>query len=105
MTAVAFDTHRAIKRLEAAGASPELAEAVLQVQQEGIAAAIDGADLATKQDIREARQEIRDVRQEIKDLGLRFGGDLKLVRWMVGLSFALSVGILSILARLFFALP
>ena len=36
---------------------------------------------------------------------LRINGELKLVRWMVGLSLALSTGTIALLAKLFFALP
>jgi hypothetical protein len=36
---------------------------------------------------------------------LRISGEMKLIRWMVGLSLALSMGIIALLAKLFFALP
>ena len=35
----------------------------------------------------------------------RVDGELKLLRWMVGLSIALSTGTIALLAKLFFILP
>jgi hypothetical protein len=55
-------------------------------------------ELSTKHDISDVRSEMREMRTEIN-------GEMKLIRWMVGLSLALSSGILALLAKLFFALP
>ena len=61
-----------------------------EAQQEVFAEALD-TQLSTKADI---------VRLEAK-----FDYELRLLKWMVGLSLAASAAILSVLARLFFALP
>ena len=53
---IPFDTHAAVKTLTAAGASEQLAVAVVGVAQE--AAAEHGRELATRTDIAELRAEI-----------------------------------------------
>ena len=58
--------------------------------------------LVTKHDLTEVKSELK------SDIGIRFeriDGELKLLRWMVGLSIALSTGTIALLAKLFFILP
>lgn len=86
MATITFDTLKFSKRLEEAGAAPELAEAIAEAQKESLSEVLE-TQLATKIDIEHVKYEI------------------KLTRWMVGLSLALSLGIISLLVRLFFALP
>ena len=71
MPAIAFDTLKFVKRLRSAGFDGEKAEAL--------------SDLATKQDI--------------KELELRLTGEIKLLKWMMGLLLA---GVLSLLIKAFF---
>lgn len=61
MTALAFDTHRAVKALCEAGAAEPLAEAVVATVGNAIA-----GDVATKADISEVQTEIARVRAELK---------------------------------------
>lgn len=64
---VMFDTFKAVKELSKHGFSQEQSEAITEVLK-----GVHGeANLATKQDL--------------KELGLKLSGDIKIVRWMVGL--------------------
>lgn len=87
MSSIAFDTLKFAKTLEEAGFEQKQAEAVSRAFKD----ASGEAELTTTADI--------------ERLQLKIDADFKLVKWMIGLSLALSAGILSILARLFFALP
>ena len=58
----------------------------------------DTNELVTKADLRESELHL-DSRFE------RIDGELKLLRWMVGMSIALSTGTIALLAKLFFILP
>ena len=68
LATVPFDTHAAVKTLTAAGASEEVAVAVVDVAQE--AAAEHGRNLATRADIAglrtELRAEIAELRTELR---------------------------------------
>ena len=86
MSTITFDTLKFTKTLQKAGFPAEQAEAIAQAQSEALSEATT-TSLATRRDIEELRYEVR------------------MTKWMVGLSLALSVGILSILTKLFFALP
>lgn len=86
MSSITFDTLKFTKTLQKAGIPPEQAEAIAQAQSEALSEATT-TSLATRRDIEELRYEVR------------------MTKWMVGLSLALSAGILSILTKLFFALP
>lgn len=70
MTTITFDTHKIIKRLEAAGASPALAEAMVDVHREVIAETVD-ASLATKSDVQTIRADIESLRRDMKETELR----------------------------------
>lgn len=93
MTAVTFDTFRFVDRLEKAGASRELAAALVEVQRESLAEAVD-VQIATKSDIHDVKSDIQRIDYEIR-----------LLKWMIGLSLALSTGMLTMLARVLVALP
>ena len=89
MSTITFDTLKFSQRLEKAGATREYAIA----EAEALAEVFDAGtqEIATKGDLRE--------------MELRLNTDMKLMRWMIGLSLALSTGILAWLAKLFIALP
>jgi hypothetical protein len=94
MTAITFDTHKFIRKLKIAGFDEAQAEAVADAFSD----AQGESDLTTKRDIGDLRRDI-DVRFE------RFDGDLRLLRWMAGMSIALSTGTIALLTKLLFLLP
>ena len=57
MAAITFDTHKFVKKLEAAGISEQQAEAISAAVQD----AQESAELATKTDIRELKAEMREL--------------------------------------------
>lgn len=87
MSAITFDTHKFIRKLEEAGFDPRQAEAVADACRE----AQGDAELATKRDIErlEAKLETRFERQE---------GELRLNRWRLGLMLA---GVVSLILKAF----
>lgn len=93
MSTTTFDTLKFAERLEKAGATRELAAAIAEAQKESLSEALD-TQLATKSDIVHLDRRMDGIDAEIK-----------LLKWMVGLSVALSTGILALLARLIFTLP
>ena len=96
MTTITFDMLEMVDKLKVAGFDQKQSEAVIRV----IVSAQDG--LVTKHDLTEVKSELK------SDMGIRFeriDGELKLLRWMVGLSIALSTGTIALLAKLFFILP
>ncbi|MFA7239381.1 MAG: hypothetical protein WC091_04655 [Sulfuricellaceae bacterium] len=104
MSAITFDTLKFAERLEKAGATHELATAMIEVQKESLAEAMD-AQLATKSDIRDVRSDVLKLETSVKGDIQRLDYEIRLLKWMVGLSVALSTGILALLARLIFTLP
>jgi hypothetical protein len=86
MTTVTFDTLKFAEKLEKAGASRELASAMAEAQKESLSEVLDNT-LATKADIARIDYEIR------------------LLKWMVGLSLALSTGMVAMLMRIMIVLP
>jgi hypothetical protein len=123
MPVAAFDTLQYVKRLRQAGIPEDRAEAQTAALAEALASGIQ--NLATKQDIQEVRHEIRQeltqlrqetkheieqLRQEMKtdiqaldakftEREARVRGELLLIRWMLGATFA---GVVSLIIRLFF---
>lgn len=93
MSTITFDTLKFAERLEKAGASHELAIAMIEVQKESLAEVMD-AQLATKSDIRDVKGDIQ-----------RLDYEIRLLKWMVGLSLALSTGMIALLTRIAFTLP
>lgn len=83
MSMITFDTLKFVKRLEAAGASSQLAEALAEAQQEVFAEALDRS-LATKPDI--VRLENR-----IEHLEMKSESKFSLLPWMIAVLIALAV--------------
>ena len=79
---------------------PAYLENMLKAEAEALAdvLASNAQDLSTKTDIALMHSEMREMRTEIN-------GELKLLRWMVGMSIALSTGTIALLAKLVFILP
>jgi hypothetical protein len=88
MTAITFDTHKFIRKLEEAGFDPKQAEAVADAFKE----AQGEAEIATKRDIERVEVKL-DTRFE------RIDGELRLNRWMLGLMLA---GVVSLILKAFF---
>jgi hypothetical protein len=87
MTAIVFDTLKYAGRLEGAVIPREQAKA----EAEALADVLGMGEVLTRKDL---QIELAPIRSE-----------LILIKWMVGLSLALSTGILALLARIAFALP
>lgn len=92
-TAITFDTFKYINRLKEAGVSEKQAIA----EAEALSEAIGSTDVVTKKDL---QIESANIRAEVAAVK----AEINLLKWMVGLSLALSVGIISMLSKLF-ALP
>ncbi len=90
MSAVTFDTLKFVKTLENAGFNAQQAEALAQAQQNAITESAEMV-LATKDDAIAIRADVAKVDAEIK-----------LLKWMIGATFA---GIMAILMRLFISVP
>ncbi len=88
MSAITFDTHKFVRKLEEAGFDPRQAEAVADAFRE----AQGEAELATKRDIERLEAKL-DTRFERQD------GELRLNRWMLGLMVA---GVVSLILKAFF---
>jgi len=88
MSAITFDTHKFVRKLEEAGFDPRQAEAVADAFRE----AQGEAELATKRDIERLEAKL-DTRFERQD------GELRLNRWMLGLMLA---GVVSLILKAFF---
>lgn len=73
-----FDTHRLVRRLEAAGVPQAQAEAITDALHESAA----DADLVTRKDLEQA---VFLLRQEMATRFERIDGELKLNRWMLGI--------------------
>jgi hypothetical protein len=96
MTTITFDTLKYAERLEKAGIPREHAKAEAEALADVLAS--NAQDLSTKTDMAAIRSDMREMHTEIN-------GDLKLLRWMVGMSIALSTGTIALLVKLFFILP
>ncbi len=96
MTTITSDTLKFVERLEKAGIPRDHAKAEAEALADVLASG--SQELATTGDINTVKTEMREMRLEIN-------GEMKLIRWMVGLSLAISTGILAMLFKLFFALP
>jgi hypothetical protein len=83
MPAITFDTVKFVKALKAAGFDDAQAEVLTEALKD--AQDVHLAELATKADLRE--------------LELKLEGELKLLRWMVGVMLA---GVLSLVLKAFF---
>jgi hypothetical protein len=89
MNAIAFDTLRFVKRLQAAGYTPEQAEAQAEAYAEAV-----GDALATKQDLELTKQELQHsistVKSEVEAMATTLRGEIReanlnLIKWIVPL--------------------
>ncbi|MDP2751838.1 MAG: hypothetical protein Q8O31_04430 [Rhodocyclaceae bacterium] len=94
---ITFDTFKFVERLEQAGLPRNQAAAFAEAQRDSLAEAMN-AQLATKGDVTLLKTDLK------SDIA-RLDYEIRLLKWMVGLSLALSVGILSMLTKIFFVLP
>jgi|688.fasta_scaffold1530837_2 hypothetical protein len=82
MTTITFDTLKLTRKLEAAGFTSQQAEA----EVEAFAEVLSATDVVSRKDL---QLELAPIRAE-----------LTLLKWMIGLSLALSTGILALLTRI-----
>ena len=93
MSTVTFDTLKFVERLEKAGASRELASALVEVQKESLSEVMDST-LATKSDIRTVRDDLVKMDRRMDGLDTKFSlVDAKFdkLSWMIGILIALAV--------------
>ncbi|MFM8340660.1 MAG: DUF1640 domain-containing protein [Methylomonas sp.] len=94
MTAIAFDTLKFANKLKSAGVPDKQAEAEAEALSEVLE--INLKELAIKQDI---RLEVRDLEYRLDARFERVDGELKLIRWMLGVMLA---GVMSLVLKAFF---
>jgi hypothetical protein len=82
MTTITFDTLKFANRLEQAGASRELASAIVDAQKDALSEALDST-LATKRDVELLSNKLDKVEAKLL-------GELTLVKWMVGALIAIA---------------
>lgn len=88
MTAITFDTLKFANRLKAAGVPSAQAEAEAIALSEAMTEAITASDLASKNDLRETETKVIQLMHEM---------ELRITKWIIGLSlaqFALLIGVL-----------
>lgn len=93
MSTITFDTLKFVERLEKAGASRELASALVEVQKESLSEVMDST-LATKNDIRTVRDDLVKMDRRMDSLDAKFSlVDVKFdkLSWMMGILIALAV--------------
>jgi hypothetical protein len=90
MSVATFDTLRFVKKLKEAGVSEKQAEAEAEAISEVFEVTL--SDIATKGDIKE-------LKRDIKELELRLDGEIKLLKWMMGVILA---GVVSLVLKAFF---
>lgn len=98
MSAVTFDTHKFVERLEKAGASRELAAALVNVQRETIAEAMD-TQLATKGDMATLKADIARLDAKFDRINAETTGKFTFIQWMLGILLA---GVMSLILKTFF---
>ena len=91
MSALAFDTYAAIKKLKEAGFTEQQAEVQTALLSEVVA-----GELVTKRDMKELESSLK---QELRVLEERTEGRSKLLQWMLGFNLALTVVVLFLLLR------
>ena len=100
MTALAFDTYKAVKALREAGADEALAEAVVATVGDAI-----GGNVATKADLAEVKAELKsdiavvkaDLRSDIAELEARLYRHLwAMAAGIVGLTVSLTVALVKL---------
>jgi len=110
MTTITFDTLKFVETLKEAGMPEKQAKAISSAVKE----AHETAELATKPDVREVEKTLqheisdlrkdietlrKDVKTDIRELELRLDGEMKLLKWMMGLLLA---GVASLILKAFF---
>ena len=88
MSASTFDTHAAVRSLEAVDIDTRQAEAIVAAIRSG------QGDLATKGDIASVHAEIANVRTEIASVRAEIGT----LRWVVGIQSAVTLATFAIVA-------
>jgi hypothetical protein len=81
MTAVTFDTLKFVEKLKSAGVPEEQAKAMSEAFRD----ATGEADLTTKRDLKDTELKLE---ARIDKLDTRIGGELMLVKWMLGVIIA-----------------
>jgi hypothetical protein len=81
MTAVTFDTLKFVEKLKSAGVPEEQAKAMSEAFRD----ATGEAELATKRDLKDTELKLEAC---IDKLDTRIGGELMLVKWMLGVIIA-----------------
>ena len=80
MSAITFDTHKFVRKLQEAGFNEKQAEGLTEAMR----AAIDESELATRRDLKEM-----ELRLDTRFEALK--GDMSLIKWMMGALIALAV--------------
>ncbi|MCX7092657.1 MAG: DUF1640 domain-containing protein [Methylobacter sp.] len=94
MAAITFDTLKFANKLKSAGVPDKQAEAEAEALSEALE--VNLKELVTKEYL---SREIRDIEQRIDTRFERIDGELKLMRWMLGMVLA---GIISLVLKAFF---
>ena len=98
MSALAFDTHAYIKKLESADFTEQQAEVLAETQ-----ANLLTSQLATKSDIEAVQRDMKDLETRlvarVNVLEERIDGRFKLLQWMLGFNLALTVAVFWLLIR------
>lgn len=105
MASITFDTLKFARRLKEAGVPERHAEAEADALAEIFNANL--GELATKRDLNElgaaTKRDLNELetanKRDLKELELKINGELKLVKWMLGLLLA---GVLSLVLKAFF---
>ena len=95
MSASTFDTHAAVRSLEAVDIDTRQAEAIVDAIRSG------QGDLATKSDIASVHAEIASVHAEIASVRTELAGvrtEIGTLRWVVGIQSAITLATFAIVA-------
>ncbi len=95
MATITFDTLKFVRRLKDAGVPEVQAEAFTKAFKE----AQGESELATQNDIHDVRRDIKDLENRMDTRFERIDGELKLMRWMLGVLLA---GVISLVLKAFF---
>ena len=99
MATLTFDTLKFVKRLKSAGFNDEQSEALSEAQRESLSDILD-TSVSTKSDIARLEKEIESLRRDVKEFVIKFGGEMKLIIWMMGFVLA---GIAALILKTFFS--
>jgi hypothetical protein len=95
MATLTFDTHRFIRKLKESGIEERQAEGIVDAPKD----AEIGHDVATRRDVELVRQEVRELELRNDAKLEEIKGDMKAVKWMLGVIVG---GIVALLAKSFF---